>query len=565
MIRKTNTYYIKHLHFYILLFISIFSCQKSVDNKLHQAEQLINISVDSASFILEELQSSYPDMEDHDKALFGLLLFKVANNKENSPSIDIIDFSINYFKEKGSKESLASSYYYKSRVFKNRREYKKAVENLLTSLNLEPYINNDKLKGLIYFDLGHLSAMQGENDKSFDFLQKSSVFFEKAQETNLLSKVYLLRGWIYQSMEDFDSAIKSSKEALQITNDSIVMGDVLNDIGNSYYFKEQFDSAIYYIRKSFHFPFAGTNMASRYYNMANVYNYTAKYDSALYYVNRALEQPIDIYFEEECYRILTRIAIAKNNKEDVVKYISKRTACQDSIRILEQQPKVSVLEKIHHTDVEKARIEKQTFWLIITIAILIICTLLIIIYLIRRNKQRQIEAAIIEMELRKQEEEHKKQEEELKKQEQLVSNMSTEIRKKRLLLIHSLHDELNTVRNKYSSARKRANFQGRELIDKKIYEEVLHINDQTAFIDKMSNVLNNLPDKLQKDYPFISYKEIVWCCLYLLNLPTTDIALLLDMKQNSQYKFKQRLSKKLDLDKVKELEELLKEKADNPL
>jgi len=69
----------------------------------------------------------------------------------------------------------------------------------------------------------------------------------------------------------------------------------------------------------------------------------------------------------------------------------------------------------------------------------------------------------------------------------------------------------------------------------------------------MDILLNNLVSKLKNRYPSLTIKEITWCCLHMLDIPITDVLLLLDYKVDSLNKMKQRLAQKTNLTNAAEL------------
>jgi len=89
----------------------------------------------------------------------------------------------------------------------------------------------------------------------------------------------------------------------------------------------------------------------------------------------------------------------------------------------------------------------------------------------------------------------------------------------------------------------------------------LYLNDWDAFKKLMNKTFNNLISSLESNYSDITRKELIWCCLFLLDVPTPEMALVLDSQPNSLYKLKSRLTQKMNLKSTKELDQLLKEKS----
>ena len=92
-----------------------------------------------------------------------------------------------------------------------------------------------------------------------------------------------------------------------------------------------------------------------------------------------------------------------------------------------------------------------------------------------------------------------------------------------------------------------------KLLDKKIYNDILHLQDTSYFLKLMDANMNNLPGKLKERYEEVSDREIKWCCLTLLEIPVTDILNVLDYKLEALNKMKTRLAAKLQLQSATEL------------
>ena len=137
--------------------------------------------------------------------------------------------------------------------------------------------------------------------------------------------------------------------------------------------------------------------------------------------------------------------------------------------------------------------------------------------------------------------------------------MKTEekLTEKQLLLKDSLIQKLEENRLLQTVAYKKANLQERELISKEIFNLSLHLDDWEAFKKLMNKTFNNLVTELETRAPEINHKEIIWSCLFLLDIPTNDIIILLECQQRSLYTMKQRMTQKLKLTTTTELEKLL--------
>jgi len=60
----------------------------------------------------------------------------------------------------------------------------------------------------------------------------------------------------------------------------------------------------------------------------------------------------------------------------------------------------------------------------------------------------------------------------------------------------------------------------------------------------------------------LTRKEIIWCCLIQLQITHVDVLTLIEYKQTSYSKFKQRLAKKMNLNDAAELTRFLEQKVE---
>lgn len=96
---------------------------------------------------------------------------------------------------------------------------------------------------------------------------------------------------------------------------------------------------------------------------------------------------------------------------------------------------------------------------------------------------------------------------------------------------------------------------------RQLYDELLHLDDWDTFSHDMNSFFYNLIIRLEEEYPDITRKEITWCCLSLLQITHADILTLIEYKQTSYSKFKQRLAKKMNLNDAAELTHFLDQKV----
>jgi len=542
----------------LLIFLCFISCNRTNHADLLQAEELMPVSYDSSLLILENLKENYEDMSDADKALFAMLYIQARDkNSETIELDDRLEYAINYFTQTNQKNRLSHCYLYKARVYGQKRDYENTSRNLLTALELAKDGKDPSLLGKIYVDLGRISGFQDHFDDALEYYRKSITCFKQTNESKNIAGLYTLIGSIHEYLEKSDSAIYYNKAALTVTADSIVEGDVLNNLAYIYYNMERYDSAVYYSKQSLQYPFFDTNMSMRLYNLARTYYMMEETDSAEYYMHKASEEDMDIYYKEEIYRLAIGIAIQKGENDLIPHYMNELAHIEDSIAILSRQADIKTVEKMQLVSTHSEKVRSQRT-ILLAAAILVFFISLAVFYLLyKRFRLKKKAAEQYKIELDEKHEELEVRKEQLEETHELLEQKQEQIKKTVEIQIQEVNQELDKVSDKYADTRKKANLIQREAIRKDIFEEVLKFNNERTFIDKMNKTLNHLPEKLQQQYPDINYKEMAWCCLFLLKIPTNDIALILEYTQSSLYKFKQRLGNKLGYTSMKDFEQML--------
>ena len=215
-------------------------------------------------------------------------------------------------------------------------------------------------------------------------------------------------------------------------------------------------------------------------------------------------------------------------------FMTNYQACTDSVRKVESQTKITVLEDLHQTS-ETANKTKKYLTVLGWLLPLIISISLYVLYRLRKR--------------------NKGKEKELEEAEEQISV-------KQNLLVDSLIQKIEETRTLQAAVYKKATIPQREQMDKELYNICLHVNDWDAFKRLMNKTFNNIIATLESNYSEITRKEIIWCCLFLLDIRTQDMALILDTQPGSLYKLKSRLTQKLNLKSTRELDQLLKEKSE---
>jgi len=529
---QNTTMQFKYRIFIPYIFLLLVSCSL-LPNKMKTAEQLMETSPDSALHLLQQIKPNQT-LSSADQALYGLLLFEALDKKDLPLQPDsAINFSLEYYQSKSDKAKLAKCYFYKGRMYKFAQRYDEATELYLAALDNSQDKKDYALMGKIYADMGYICTIQQDYEKAREKHQLGADCFNRIGKTVDASFRIIDIGVTFRCEKNSKMALKYYQKAISACHDSILLGAAYQEIGTNYQQTGQLDSAEIYYRKSLVFPCKESKYSVKCCTLAELFFLTSRYDSAVYYANLALKQPTNFQTQKECYRILANSKYSQGDFKSMAIYLSKYQDCADSVRKIDTQTKTTVLENIHKTT-ETAH--KTKYYLVIlgwTLPFIILISLFVYYRLRKRNKDKEKQLVEVELQLSE-------------KQISLKNNFVQKIEETK-----SLHIE------EY----RKSPLAKREAMDKEVYNVCLHLNDWKFFSESMNRTFNNIVSFLQKTYPDITRKEITWCCLYLLDIHSGDMALVLDCKPDSLYKLKQRLAQKMKLKTTLELNQLLKAKS----
>ena len=519
---------------FLFLSIVITSCSKPSE-ELTRAEFLIESKPDSALQILRNLSpNKYKSPEN--KALYGLLMIEALDRLKLPISSDsLLDFSINHYSKHPDKDRLASCYLFKARAYTYRLQYEKALDFYMKTTDELQSTGNDLLNGRINLDLGDIFNVQGEYDSARSKYQLARHYFEERRLQPQAFYSLLNIGRTYHAAGEYKKAQQCYTQMLCKSKDSLQQGALYQEIGLNYYSNHQPDSAEKYLKQLINYPYISNNRAIRYYLLARLYFDKERIDSAFLLASQSFRYNPDIRTQRECYRIMTNCKFAQGVVKQVPFYMSHYVRLGDSLRKIDAQAKGTIIVSLHHT---KSESKQNKLKLGIVICILFI--LILLACLLFRQLRRHSKNAI-------------------KQTEEKHIRRKAEIRKEPILMKReALKDKIEKIKSDKIQEKRPVSITERELQTRKIYENLLHLSDTEFFFNEMNSLFNNLVTKLKGRYKGLNEKELIWCCLYLLEVPTHDMLILLEYKtDNSLKRMKNRLSEKVSVENASLLGNLL--------
>jgi len=511
-----------------LLCLLLASCSSTPD-ELKIAEHLIASRPDSALTILQTIRPQNIKLDSH-IALYCLLINKALSKTDKYPASDsTINISINYYKKINEKERLIECYFYRGRLFMHLKKFDEATNMFLKALDNKSETKHDDLWAELYQDLGNIRYIQHEYLNAREKYIQSAKYFDKYSAV-LESNYRLIDiGRTYFSEKKYNSAHFYYSKVLGQSKDSFLTGTALQEIGINYLHSGNIDSAKKYLTRCLIYPGKAENKGLQFMNLADIYLKCSLYDSAFHYTSLALKESSDLLTKRECYRILVDIEYHKKNLIQMGKYMTLFQSYSNYVKAMESQTKSTVIENLHDTsEVEKGT--KRKIVIILSILFIVLSLSGIIIYLLyKRNKAKKTQLKLFRDQLST-------------KQEFVSRNLSKKI---------------ESAKETQTDLRKKASPEERVKLDKELYNNTLQLEKWDNFKVEMNQTFNQIIDKLESNFSGITQREMIWCCLHLLEVPNTDKMLILEASSDSLYKLKQRLAKKLNLKTTKQLDSFL--------
>ncbi|WP_163213434.1 tol-pal system YbgF family protein [Bacteroides sp. 519] len=405
------------------------------------------------------------------------------------------------------------------------------------------YESDYNLLGKLYSAFGTLSIHQQNIENSLMYYRQAAYYYSRTANTNGIARVNSKMGSVYMAKGDYQNSEQSYRKIIGTLCDSIFIGDALENISFIFWLQEKNDSVLHYLHASLEYPVLAHDR--RLLKIADVYHEMEEYDLAKVYYNRMIEEfGNDIYTVVECLQKLKDIELEAGNNEVALQYMERHNLLLDSINTMSKQSDIDDVRRLYYLGQEHQKVKMQRLFIVVSAVLILVFLCFLVHWFMQKNKQQKLHAEKYKKTLEVTKEENKQQKQELIE--------------KQYQQLEELKEQLAQTRLNYQDKWKAANFQQREELTKRIYNEVLLFESEDRFISKMNKTLNNIPAKLKAQYPEISFNDILWCCLFLLDIQTNDICLIMNYKVTSLYKYKQRLYKKLGFNSAKELEEFLK-------
>jgi tetratricopeptide (TPR) repeat protein len=471
-------------------------------------------------------------------------------------------------------------------LHKNRSDYPRAMDMFLKAIvNYEDYLTDKKSDstarleyGNCLNNLGEVYFSLGRKDKAMEYLQSSIEIYKELHNKERLAFGLRNLGGIYFSNKMFVKALDIYLEALQYYQELGVEEGLLSlysNVGAAYFTIDQLELSIKYLNiaenkylEAMEIDPLNVNLNKGislvYFNKACYYNELGTENVFEQYLLKSLEVLDGIYAPAESSSPSLNLHQFYGQKGDFKKaygYLLLYQSIHDSLYNINKTNKITQLEKQYEFDkvqqnyeLEKRKVE-LVYWMVLSI--LLFGLIVIILFFNQlKNKSRKVklekeklamDEIVLKSQIKLKEDKLKLKEKELKslafqivEKDNSINGLQDGINKMNTYLINEVnHDKISDIWKKACKSMK---------ID----------SDRRKFLLGIEYVSKELFEKLDRDFPELTKRELHIAALVKQGFTAKEIAVLFNISHKSAQTGKYRLKKRLNLLPDQVLEDFLK-------
>lgn len=570
---------IKHMKTISLLLLSVLllsfaGCDKDKTSVrlIDQAEALLDTNPDSAYLLLDRIHMP-EELSERQLARWCMLSGKAADKtSEGMPYVSQLKRAQTWFQKHGTPEEQAQISLFLGRSYVEDKEYDKAMNTYLQTLNIAVSAQAYNIAGYTYSYLADLYVFEDMSELAAEKYKEASRYFQKAG--NQKSYAFALRdvGQMYTLMDSCEVALTYLQKADTLVTslgDTLAMSYIYNGLGNVYEMLGQFDLGEEYHLKSIRLDNSDT--APNYLALATLFVNSGNLEKARFYLKQASIPTLNKYTPVGILYQSYLIAKKENNIAEALNYLESYQCVVDSVTMLQNEVDIAKAEKkytrlrIQNENIQLK--ESRQYQLIIGIILLCICLFLLLIHQIQiKQKNRKIY----------------EQQDTLSKKDIYLLNLSNTLQTKKKELEHlscllnknrellHIQDSLEEQEQIYQQKQEEVNNLNNELLQLRkekllsstIVKKVIKLS-QTVIPGANKSPLSGkdwemLINKINEIYPSFSYNLeskiegltpvfLNLSCASLLELDTNQIANLLHITPYTVNRYRTNLRKKLGI------------------
>ncbi len=525
--------------------------QSTLDKKLDEAENIIEVNPDSASSILENIASP-EQLDDKTFARWCILSGKVTDEIFNTllPSYQF-ERANTWYSSYGKSNEQVQILIYLGRSYANDGDYDKAMSIYTKALEIGEKNKLYNLVGYTYSYMGDLYTAKAMRTEAIKKYEMAANNFKKENNTDSYACALRDMGREYACIDSISRALEiliMADSIAETSENKNVKTSIENTLGNIYVMQNKYDKA----KKFFYKALEGRNKMPNYMALIDLYIASDSINQAKGFLQKIpQDDPTYTYSIKYLYY---QIYKSEKKYEQALAYLEECTDLVDSIVYADNQSKILNIEsKYNHLKISKEVNNlkmKQQSYIIVSVICIAALLLMIIGYILYRKQAKE---KIL------------KQQKELDKMKLNLYTLSLELEKKRSLL--------NTFKEKdenYDKMQKEINhlftnyrkLQNKILVDSPLYKELVSLTNKNMpritapliskdqwklIVNEITSIYPNLYNYLFSLCPTLSDEDFQYCCFYLYGFDTNAEAKLLNIATGSVRRKHNRLKEKLNI------------------
>jgi len=534
---------------YSLICMILCGCS-AVPNEIKTAEDLMESAPDSALHILKHV-NPHKLYTRSNKALYALLMSQALDRNDIKIESDsIIKIATDYYTEK-EPERAGCAWFYHGRIAGNKGNADEQANNLLKAQAFAQNTKNYKLRGLIYCD----KAKMYESQKQFDsMIRYNKLSFHEFQLSNstqncIISLINTGYGFLLSSR--IDSAVPyytSARKLAYILHDTLMISSVDKHLGSAYYLKNNFPEALIYYKRA---PLTHIAVydANKWYLMAKAYINTGALDSARVLLQR-INDPQQ--FATDYYNLWLTIHEKEGNLKEALRTAKTIIQVKDSLNNRNLSVSFAGLDKKYKyqgLQIENQKLiinnKQRGLFLLFSLFVLSISAIAVLFWMLKiRKRQFDVQNEMLEKEKAFVEIEKDK----VEKEKENSTLLEKQLKLQAILLLNIDQHRKNVLKRP-----------GIWKNESKEMQPAQNITFHEELIACMDLEYTDISLRLLKNFPTLSKRDILICCLLLAGFDTGMIATILDVKLESITKHRYRLRTKLQMQNSDNLVDYLRQ------
>lgn len=525
--------------------------QSTLDKKLDEAENIIEVNPDSASSILENIASP-EQLDDKTFARWCILSGKVTDEIFNTllPSYQF-ERANTWYSSYGKSNEQVQILIYLGRSYANDGDYDKAMSIYTKALEIGEKNKLYNLVGYTYSYMGDLYTAKAMRTEAIKKYEMAANNFKKENNTDSYACALRDMGREYACIDSISRALEiliMADSIAETSENKNVKTSIENTLGNIYVMQNNYDKA----QKCFYKALEGRNKMPNYIALIDLYITSDSLKQAKELLQRVPQDNPDYTYSIK--NLYYQIYKSEGNYKEALTNLEEYTEIVDSLIYADSQSKILDIEtKYNNLKIEKEVIDlknKEQSYIIVLIICISALLFMIMGYLLFRKRAN---------------EKIQNQQAELSNIKTDLYNLKLELEKKRIILNNLKEKDENYDRLQEDIVRLSANYrklQNKLLVDSPLYKELTKLGNQNipgndesliteeqwkAITNEITTIYPELYNYIYSLGPNLPEEDFQYCCLYLFGFDTNTEAILLNIAPNSVSKKRSRLKQKLNI------------------